>query len=213
MPYITCYRVGSQSALLALVAAAVVGPITVQPVQLPGSSAPVVWNPSRSRMQICMMTWQDDDGLAHQGTMRVEDALRSPYASQLRRICVPAHGFWVWSAGGLQRQPYYVWRRDDALFIMAGLLFATPGDAEDGLPAFMILTTSGNDLLQPFQGRMPAMLTRDAVRAWLAAPADHTAVLISLLEPFPPQELLLYIYPVSKWITGVIARHSTVLSW
>jgi len=99
---------------------------------------------------------------------------RSETAAELRtfrhsfqeaRCVVLADGFYEWQGGRGERRP--LWFHDPAggLLFFAGLSFKNH-DAH----AFVILTAPANDLVSPVHSRMPALLSRDAVRAWLARP-------------------------------------------
>jgi putative SOS response-associated peptidase YedK len=86
-------------------------------------------------------------------------------AFQSDRCVVPADGLYEWQGRRGDRRP--LWFHDPAggLLFFAGLAFKNH-DAH----AFVILTAPANDLVSPVHSRMPALLSRDAARAWLARP-------------------------------------------
>lgn len=96
-------------------------------------------------------------------------------AAQHRRCLVPADGFYEWEKQGKARQPHYFQRRDGEPSFFAGLW--RPETAISP-PAFVIVTTSPNELLAPIHDRMPVMLADDArAHEWLGD------------EPLPPGRL------------------------
>jgi putative SOS response-associated peptidase YedK len=99
---------------------------------------------------------------------------RSETAAELRTFChafqnsrcvVLADGFYEWQGKRGDRRP--LWFHDPAgsLLFFAGLSFK-----DHNAHAFVILTAPANDLVSPVHSRMPALLSRDTVRAWLARP-------------------------------------------
>lgn len=104
-----------------------------------------------------------------------------------KRCAVLASGFYEWDA---TKQPYYCRPRDGGLMGLAALtkLLETPKGYTN---KSVILTTRPADVLAPIHDRMPVLLERETIRAWLQdAPAE-------LFEaPFPSERL--EAYAVSK---------------
>ncbi len=148
---------------------------------------------------------------ARSETVATRPAFRD--ALRRRRCLVPADGFYEWSAReGGRRQPFLIRRVDRRPFAFAGLWERwSPPDVEPacgvlvesarGEPAesargelvesvetFTILTTSPNAVLSPLHDRMPVILPRAAIDAWLDPGLQDAAVLGRLFVPAPDAE-------------------------
>jgi len=114
------------------------------------------------------------------------------------------------AAGGLDRadegkvgkgkQTFYIHRKDEEPFAFAGLWEAweNPEDSKEEQSCSLI-TTEANALMAPIHDRMPVILDSAGCDQCLDAdePADG---LLSLLKPFPPDELTAY--PVSTFFNN-----------
>lgn len=100
-------------------------------------------------------------------------------AFRKRRCVVPADGFFEWKRQGSHRQPVWFHAPEGELLRLAGL-WQIRGD---GRMVFTILTTEANELIAPVHDRMPVILPKQAVTAWLEAPSRD------LLVPYPSGEL------------------------
>lgn len=104
-------------------------------------------------------------------------------AAQHRRCLVPADGFYEWEKQGKARQPHYFQRRDGEAFFFAGLWRAETAISP---PAFVIVTTSPNELLAPIHDRMPVILgDDDRANEWLGDEPLPPARLDALCVPLP----------------------------
>jgi putative SOS response-associated peptidase YedK len=90
-----------------------------------------------------------------------------------RRVVVPADGFYEWSG----KQPLWFRPRGGGIFVFAGLAETLP----DGRNAFAVMTMASSGEVARVHDRMPVILPREAVRAWLAE---------SRLAPLPASELV-----------------------
>lgn len=81
------------------------------------------------------------------------------------RCLVPADGFYEWSGGRAERRP--LWFHDPSGQLLA---FAGLATERQGALAFVILTTTANELLRPLHDRMPVLLSPEAAEAWLTRP-------------------------------------------
>lgn len=107
-----------------------------------------------------------------------------------RRCAVPADGFLEWKGAAKQRRPIWFHAADGALLLFAGLW-----DERDGQRSFTILTTAANDLVAPVHDRMPVLLPRDRLAAWLRHPDADVLV--------PAEEGMLVATPVSPRVNSV----------
>ena len=109
---------------------------------------------------------------------RAESALekRSFRESVLHRRCViPARGFYEWNKEK-EKEKFTFERPDRDVLFMAGCF--CPFDGQD---RFVILTTAANPSVSPVHSRMPLILERDELTAWVR---DDTAA-ARLLEKAP----------------------------
>lgn len=122
------------------------------------------------------------------------------YALARRRCLIPADGFYEWRPQGKGRQPIHVRRRDAGLFAFAGLWEEWKPPDGPPLRTGVIITVPPNDLMAPIHHRMPAILTREQEALWLDASIKNVAEILSLLRPYPAEEM--EAYPVSKRVNA-----------
>lgn len=120
---------------------------------------------------------------------RAETASRSPtfrHALRHRRCAVITDGFYEWQATGVGKRPYRITLESAEPFAFAGIWQACRGE-----PAYVILTTAANALMRPIHDRMPVILERQELRAWLDRdrPGD---VLLRALRPYPESTIRAY---------------------
>ena len=131
---------------------------------------------------------------------RVETAWDSPaFGPALRatRCIVPADAFYEWDRSATPRQPYAIGPSSDAeLLAMAGIW----SPHRDAGPTVAILTTAPSGIVAPIHDRMPVLLHRTDVDAWLSSstpPDDVAALLLAAREPS------LRVWPVSDDVNRV----------
>ena len=96
------------------------------------------------------------------------------------RCVVPTDGFFEWTGPKRERRPIWFHPPGGELLLLAGLYQPRP----TGRAAFTILTTAANELVARVHDRMPCVLPRDRVEAWLQAPR------LELLVPAPSELLV-----------------------
>lgn len=98
------------------------------------------------------------------------------------RCLIPADGFYEWQKP--HKQPFYFSLRGGEPFVFAGL--CDEWEKPDGsiLKTFSIITTSPNELVAQVHDRMPAILDRKDIDAWLD-PETLIATAMRMLKPFP----------------------------
>lgn len=167
--------------------------------------APLVWG--------LVPSWAKDRSIgsrlinARRETVAEKPAFRKAFAT--RRCLLPADGFYEWYAGETPadgpeaapgrrpagrpaRQPFFLHRRDGGLLVMAGIyeIWRDPTkDREDDtawLRTCAVITTQATDAAGHIHDRMPMVLARGAVDAWLdptrTGPEDALA-LLAVTEP------------------------------
>ena len=114
-------------------------------------------------------------------TIGERPAFRATFARQ--RCLIPASGFYEWTdddSGG--RIPMWIHpHASDEPLGFAGIWSQWNGP--DGLvESCSIITTAANDMMSPIHHRMPVILERDTIGAWLATDTDKS-ILQHLIQP------------------------------
>lgn len=91
-----------------------------------------------------------------------------------RRCLIPATAFYEWDA---DKRKYQFTLPEEPVFYMAGLF-----DRRDGEDCYCVLTTAANDSMKPVHNRMPLVVPKRQISAWLT---DKDSAL-SMLAAQPP---------------------------
>lgn len=165
----------------------------------PTQSAPIVRAATRdvalARWGL-VPAWAKDESIgsrlinARAETLAEKPAFRSAFKSC--RCIVPISGFYEWQSveGSRTKQPWYFTRADGEIMLLAGL-----HEQKGELETFTIITTEANDFSRRFHDRMPAILEREEVDAWLSAETPDPAALLH-----PARDGILTAHPVSTRI-------------
>ncbi len=155
----------------------------------------------RPRREIALLRWGLIPSWAKDPAMgnrminaRVETAPGKPAfrsAFRRRRCLVPADGFYEWRKTGGRKQPYYVRMADGKPFAFAGIWERWEGPDGD-VSSCTLLTTDANDLLAPIHDRMPVIVSPDDYGRWLDPEAHDPAILMPLLRPYPPGNMVTF---------------------
>ena len=144
--------------------------------------APLVWG--------LVPSWAKDASVGSRMiNARLETVAEKPAfkrAFSVRRCILPADGFYEWYAldlpggsstgrgrGKPKKQPFFIHRADGGLLVMAGIyeIWRDPQkDAADDsawLRTCSVITTQATDAVGHIHDRMPMVITRDAIGAWL----------------------------------------------
>jgi len=146
--------------------------------------------------------WADDERRAAQTWInaRAETAWDSPAfgrSLRKRRCIIPADAFYEWDRTASPRQPYAIGPAGQGeMLALAGIWSSVQGES----PTAAIMTTTPNDLLASVHDRMPVILDRDALVAWLDPEAD-LGLVQSLMLPSPAESLRMW--PVSTAVNRV----------
>lgn len=108
-------------------------------------------------------------------------------AFETSRCLIPATGFYEFSGPRGDKQSHYFSLPDAEIFSFAGLWKPSGGGADGKEATCCILTTSPNEVTEPFHNRMPVILNKDDETAWLSS-EDKKAV-GSMLKPFPAEHM------------------------
>lgn len=134
---------------------------------------------------------------ARADTVASKPSFRNAFAR--RRCLVVADGFYEWKKTGKAKQPYYIGVRSGEPFAMAGLAESWQR-AGDRVESCTIITTEPNELMAGMHDRMPAILPAADYDLWLDPEFEDRAKLLSLLRPYPADELTAY--PVSTLVNS-----------
>ncbi|HPX84634.1 MAG TPA: SOS response-associated peptidase [Bacilli bacterium] len=146
---------------------------------------------------------------------RCETLLQRPLFTPLllkKRCLVLADGFFEWQKPN--QTPHYCFLKDRSLFTMAGLWNTYCQDNDNKTSSCAIITTVANQLMAPIHQRMPVILDEQNRKNWLNPKEQNGEKLISLLQPFPDQQM--DYYPVSPLVNNpkndffdIIKPHNT----
>jgi putative SOS response-associated peptidase YedK len=144
--------------------------------------------------------WADGQAGRSWINARAETAWDSPaFGPALRssRCVIPADAFYEWDRTTSPRQPYAIGPAADGdLLPMAGIWSA----ARHAPPTVAILTTAPNELVARIHDRMPVIVERDLMDAWLD-PSTEPADLAPMLLAAPSAALRMW--PVSPAVNRV----------
>lgn len=152
-------------------------------------------------------SWANEESMASRAiNAKAETLLERPSFRNLiykKRCIIPADSFYEWrTIGRGKKQPIRFMRRDQAIFSMAGLYdqWIRPSDGVK-ISTFTIITTTPNAMVAEVHDRMPVILQQEDELRWLDRSNTDTQALLSLLRPFPAQEMMSY--PVASLVGSV----------
>jgi putative SOS response-associated peptidase YedK len=183
----------------------------------PGQEIPVITG-SEGHRELILMTWglvpywaKDRRTGHHPINARAESLTERPMFSHLlegRRCLIPASGFFEWKKTGKGKVPYYIHRKNDALFAFAGLYDVWKG-VEPSLCSCTIITTAPNPVVAPLHDRMPAILHQEDEAVWLAGRLPDQETLSRILAPYPAEDL--EAYRISRMVNDTSIDSSDVI--
>lgn len=144
-------------------------------------------------------SWAKDPAIGNRMiNARAETVATKPafrVALRKRRSIIPADGFYEWQPVGRRKQPVYITLKSREPFSFAGLWETWSSPEGQEIKSCTIITTEANELLKPIHDRMPVILTREAEAVWLDPTIQDPERLLSLLKPYPAEEM--EVYPVN----------------
>lgn len=160
----------------------------------PGQDCLVMAGPGKRKLEV--MRWglapswsKSDAGFASRINACAETLLeRSSYKPILARgrCLIPVDGFYEWEKAF--KQPFLFRLKNDETFVFAGLCDAWEKPDGSVLKSFTIITTSPNELVARVHDRMPAMLRREEIDAWLD-PDTLISEVMGMLKPYAAEEM------------------------
>lgn len=174
----------------------------------PSQPVAVVMQNGERRIEACrwglVPFWAKDPDIGNRLiNARAETLAEKPafkYSLTRRRCLIPADGFFEWRKEGNRRIPIYIRRRDGGLFAFAGLWDEWQSPDGSPLRTCTIITTEPNALIAPIHHRMAVILLPEWESEWLDPSVKEPSRLLSLLKPYPAEEL--EAYPVSTRVNN-----------
>lgn len=123
-------------------------------------------------------------------TLSEKPMYRKPFHSQ--RCLVPASGFYEFMQTVDGKVPFYFHLKDTNLFAFAGIYDVWTDGEGQALYSFTIVTVEPNELVENFHDRMPVILRKEDEEAWLEGSNTNPEQLMSLLKPYPEEEMDAY---------------------
>jgi len=159
-------------------------------------------------------SWSKDPSIgnrmfnARAETVAEKPGFRSAFHN--RRCLIPADGFYEWQKLGKVKKPFYFSLKSGRPFGFAGLYETWTSPEGEPIHTCTIITTQPNELVRSVHDRMPVIVPKDKERPWIDPLNHNREMLLSLLKPYPPDEMSMFevdaktLY-VPKAATGVIA--------
>ena len=141
-------------------------------------------------------SWAKDPSIGHKMiNARAETIASKPMfrsAFKKHRCLVIADGFYEWQKTEKRKVPFYIRLRSGRPFGFAGLYSHWNSLEGKTLCTCTIITTTANELLKPIHDRMPVIVPRDKEDLWLDPEVQDSEKLLSLLKPYPFEEMEMY---------------------
>ena len=134
-----------------------------------------VVEPSPQGRVLVPAVWGFGNGAINARSETAARLFRRPFTQ--RRVVVPADGFYEWTGPKQARRPVWFRPRDGGLLFLAGLAEERP----DGRLGFVVLTTEAAGEVARVHDRMPVLLPREKVQAWLERPDSGLLVPTDIL--------------------------------
>ncbi len=145
---------------------------------LPSQIAPVMANSKSLTARPFLMKWGYAEGERPLIiNARSESALEKPMfreSMQTRRCLIPANRYFEWQKTPEAKLKYCIAPDEQPVFYMAGIYRLEPNRE---LPAFVILTCDAAEEIKFIHPRMPVILPREQLVAWLNPAADVQSIL------------------------------------
>jgi putative SOS response-associated peptidase YedK len=148
-------------------------------------------------------SWADDPSIgnrminARAETVADKPSFRSAF--KRGRCLVVADGFYEWQKAGKAKQPFHIRFKEDHPFAFAGLAEHWHR-GEQTIDSCTIITTDPNELMADIHDRMPVILSPNDYDLWLDPEFEGKEKLLSLLSPFPADEMTAY--PVNTLVNS-----------
>ncbi len=124
-----------------------------------------------------------------------------------RRCLIIADGFYEWKAVDDPRYkgnkiPYYFYLNGQKPFAFAGLWDTWKSHENQIINSCTMITTSPNQVVAEIHNRMPVILQKNIIPAWLDTDIHNENKLSEWLKPYPPEEFKCH--DVSKYVNSPV---------
>jgi putative SOS response-associated peptidase YedK len=109
-------------------------------------------------------------------------------AMRRRRCLIPADGYYEWQVSGGRKPPFFIQRRDGAMFGLAALAENWIGPSGEEIETVAIVTAAASADLAVVHHRVPVTLMADDFAHWLDCSSDDAAPVMALLKGPQPGE-------------------------
>lgn len=193
--------------------------VTYQPSYniAPTNLVPILVN--ENARVVRMMQWglvpswaKDPDKLPVFINARVETLFEKPTFSNLidsHRCVVISDGYYEWKQETGHKQPFFIHQPNGAILPMAGLWNRWESPTGEQKLTYTVITTSANTQLRFIHERMPVILPKSTLDAWLDCQDFPQTSAAHLLKPFSGD---LEFYPVSNVVNSVRNNHPGCLA-
>jgi putative SOS response-associated peptidase YedK len=108
------------------------------------------------------------------------------------RCLIIADGFYEWQGTGRKKKPFFICRKDEKPFGIAGLFDKWINPEGKSITTCTIVTTEANEIMKPIHHRMPVIIEPENYDLWLNPHEIDIAKLGKLLKPCNPELLKAY---------------------
>ncbi len=159
-------------------------------------------------------SWAKDASIGNKlSNARGETAAEKPSfraAFRSRRCIIPASGFYEWQTVSGVKHPWYVSLRAGEPMAFAGLWETWHPQGGETVETCCIITTAGNELMQPIHDRMPVILNPDQWELWLSINERKADNLLPLIRPHDSESM--QAWAVTRELNKVGVRDDEMLT-
>lgn len=130
--------------------------------------------------------------------MSVHDNVTYRRMVETKRCVIPCNGFFYWRQEGKRRYAVRVVMPDRSMFGIAGLYEIWKDTRKIPLRTCTMLMSDANLTIREFDHRMPAILTQEAIDAWLNPEITEVHKLLPHLTSY--RDTPMEVYPVSPLV-------------
>jgi len=120
-------------------------------------------------------------------TVHEKPSFRSAF--KYRRCIIPASGFYEWKTEAGKKNPWFISFKSGEPLAMAALWETWQPEGGEAVQTCCIITTEGNELMQPIHDRMPVLLDRDQWGVWLSPDNKMADTLLPMLCPHESESM------------------------
>jgi putative SOS response-associated peptidase YedK len=166
----------------------------------PSQNIHILINDGERRIATCrwgyIPSWAKDAAIGYKminaraETITTKKSFRNAFLK--RRCFIITDGFYEWRIKGAAKAPFFIRLKSGKPFGLAGLYNHWTSPQGQELCTCAIITTEANEMLQEIHNRMPVIIAKHRYDFWLDPSVNHEKELLSLLKPFPHEEMECY---------------------